>query len=117
MVSATSEVSRVNEVFGAAEGLLGRGESLAAVQGDAEAVALASGTGAKVVLERIAYERAVARALSEASGCHALMEAEFGAILGTPAASDAVWRAQKAGDSPAQAARRVLLAIGARVAP
>lgn len=110
------EAQDVAAVVDAAGGLVGRGEARKALDGDPQSVALVQAAGVDAVLARIAFERRVAAVLAEAAG-DTLLAAECGALLGAPAAADALWRAAKAGDSPSQAARRVLLAIGARVAP
>lgn len=112
----TNEAARVTEVVAAAGGLVGRGEVAQALAGNPEALARVQAAVADAVLARIVFERRVAAALAEAAG-DTLLLAECGALLGGSVAADALWRAQKAGDSPSQAARRVLLAIGARVAP
>ena len=112
----TNEAERVTWVVDAAGGLVGRAEASRALAGDAEAVATVQAAGAEAVLARIQYERRVSAAIAEAAG-DTLLLAECGALLGAPAASDALWRASKSGDTPSQAARRVLLAIGARIAP
>ena len=116
MLQHAREARQASEVVDAAGGLLTRGEAKRALAGDAGAMQMVQAAGANAVLARIVFERRVAQALAEAAG-DVLLSAECGALLVGSVAADALWRGSKAGDSPAQAARRVLLAIGSRVAP